>query len=146
MILPAIRRILVVVFGFVLAAISAAIALFMLGARWAAQEASDGALQNPDEISQVLNQGLGLVAFFFNVAPVLTFLPAVAVAAIGEVAKINSFLYYVIAGGFAAVMMPLIAAPEGIESSTYSAQYFVIIATAGFVGGGVYWLIAGRNA
>ncbi len=88
-----------------------------------------------------------MVAFFFTVAPLLTLLPALAVAIIGEVARIRSFLYYLLAGGAAAALMPLISGPpEGVESATYSAHYFAIIATAGFAGGFVYWLIAGRNA
>jgi hypothetical protein len=35
---------------------------------------------------------------------------------------------------------------EAMENVTYSSEYFAIIATAGFAGGFVYWLIAGRNA
>ncbi|HEY7646056.1 MAG TPA: hypothetical protein VH858_13530 [Hyphomicrobiales bacterium] len=147
MIWPTLRRVLAVAAGFVLAMIAGLITLFFLGARWAAGEASAFTPDNADEISQALNQGLGVIAFFINVAPVLTLLPAIAAVAIGEVARVRSLLYYLIAGGLAAALMPLIATQqEATGSSTYSAAYFSIIATAGFAGGLIYWLIAGRNA
>jgi hypothetical protein len=147
MIWPTLRRVLAVAAGFVLAMIAGLITLFFLGARWAAGEASAFTPDNADEISQALNQGLGVIAFFINVAPVLTLLPAIAAVAIGEVARVRSLLYYLIAGGLAAALMPLIATQqEATGSSTYSAAYFSIIATAGFAGGLMYLLIAGRNA
>lgn len=147
MIWPAIRRIMATIFGFILAAIASAIILFILGARWAAGEATAFAPETADDMSRALNEGLGVIAFFLNVAPVLTLLPAVAAVVVGEVARIQSILYYVLAGGAAAALMPLIAAiPEAAAGPAYSAQYFTIIATAGFAGGFVYWLIAGRNA
>ncbi|HEY7646985.1 MAG TPA: hypothetical protein VH858_18230 [Hyphomicrobiales bacterium] len=147
MIWPTLRRVLAVAAGFVLAMIAGLITLFFLGARWAAGEASAFTPDNADEISQALNQGLGVIAFFINVAPVLTLLPAIAAVVLGEVARIRSLLYYLIAGGVAAALMPLIATQqEATGSSTYSAAYFSIIATAGFAGGLMYWLIAGRNA
>ena len=147
MIWPTLRRVLAVAAGFVLAMIAGLITLFFLGARWAAGEASAFTPDNADEISQALNQGLGVIAFFINVAPVLTLLPAIAAVVIGEVARIRSLLYYLIAGGLAAALMPLIATRQEVTgSSTYSAAYFSIIATAGFAGGFIYWLIAGRNA
>ena len=147
MIWPTLRRVFAVAFGFVLAMMAGLITLFFLGARWAAGEASAFTPDNADEVSQAINQGLGIVAFFINVAPVLTLLPGIAAAVIGEVARIRSLLYYLIAGGLAAALMPLIATQqEATGSSTYSAAYFSIIATAGFAGGFIYWLIAGRNA
>lgn len=147
MIWPTLRRVFAVAFGFVLAMMAGLITLFFLGARWAAGEASAFTPDNADDVSQAINQGLGIIAFFINVAPVLTLLPGIAAVVIGEVAHIRSLLYYLIAGGLAAALMPLIATQrEAVESSTYSAAYFSIIATAGFAGGFIYWLIAGRNA
>jgi hypothetical protein len=147
MIWPAIRRILGVIAGFILAGITGVVTLLALGARWAAGEATAFAPQDADDMSRALNEGLGVIAFFFTVAPLLTLLPAVAAAAIGEVARVRSLLYYVLAGGAAAAFMPFLTAPvEAMENVTYSSEYFAIIATAGFAGGFVYWLIAGRNA
>jgi hypothetical protein len=147
MIWPTLRRILAVVTAFALAMMAGLFTLFFLGARWAASEATAFTPENADEVSQALNQGLGIIAFFLNVAPVLTLLPGIAAIVIGEVARMRSLLYYILAGGIAAALMPLIATQhEALGSPTYSAAYFSIIATAGFVGGFIYWLIAGRNA
>ena len=147
MIWPALRRFLAVAFGFILAIVAGSITLFFLGARWAAGEATAFTPQDADEISRALNEGLGVIAFFFTMAPVLTLLPAVAAAVIGEVTRIRSLLYYLVAGGASAALMPLIATrPEVAQGSTYAAPYFTIMATSGFVAGFVYWLIAGRNA
>lgn len=147
MIWPAIRRILGAAAGFVLAALTGMITLFFLGARWAAEEASAYAPENADDVSRALNEGLGIVAFLFTVAPVLTLLPAIAAVLIGEIARIRSLLYYVLAGGAAAVLMPLIATTlESVGGASYNAPYFAIMATAGFAAGFVYWLISGRNA
>lgn len=146
MIWPTLRRILAVAFGFVLAVLTSVITLFALGARWAAEEVTAFGPHNTDEISRTLNEGLGVIAFFLTVAPLLTLLPAIAVAAIGEVARIRSILYYLLASGAAAALMPLISTPPENVHGAYSAEYFAIIATAGFAGGFVYWLIAGRNA
>jgi hypothetical protein len=147
MILPTIRRILAVAGGFLLGVIAAAITLFTIGAHWAAGEATAYAPSNADEISQTLNEWLGVMAFFLTVAPLMTLLPALAVIAAGEIARVRSVLYYILGGGIAAAIMPLLMAPpEFAASPTYSAQYFAIIATAGFAGGFVYWLISGRNA
>ncbi len=147
MIWPAVRRTLAVFFGFLVASLAGAITLFILGARWAAGEATAFAPHNADEMSRAFDQGLGVIAFFVTVAPLLTLLPALAAAVVGEVVRIRSSLYYVLAGGAAAVLMPLIATTtEEVGSATYTAPYFAILATAGFAAGFVYWLIAGRNA
>ena len=147
MIWPSLRRIVAVAIAFVLAIVAGTVTLFFLGARWAAGEATAFTPNNADEFSQALNQGLGIIAFVLNVAPVLTLLPGIAAVVVGEIARMRSLLYYVIAGGLSAALMPLIAtAHENVESSAYSAAYFSIIATAGFVGGFIYWLFAGRNA
>ena len=64
-------------------------------------------------------------------------------------------MYYVLAGGAALLAVPLLARAPGdlvvapAELSTValpSGQYMTIFAAAGFVGGFVYWLLAGRNA
>jgi hypothetical protein len=147
MIWPTLGRILGVIFAFVLAVVAAAITLFFLGARWAAQEAVAHAPDTADEMSFIVNEWFGVMAFFMTVTPLLTLLPGVAVAVVGEVARIRSALYYIFASGAAAALMPVLSAPADVAASpSYSTEYFAIIATAGFAGGLVYWLIAGRNA
>ena len=71
-----------------------------------------------------------------------------AIAAIaGEALRIRSWMYYVLAGGAAIAAIPVLAAPRSGELPPLPAgQYMTIFAAAGFVGGFVYWLLAGRNA
>ena len=54
-------------------------------------------------------------------------------------------MYYVLASGLAFAATPIIAAyPPG--SGLPNADLMTICASAGFVGGFVYWLLAGRSA
>jgi hypothetical protein len=52
-------------------------------------------------------------------------------------------MYYVLAGGVALAAIPVLAPTE---PSLPTGEYMTIFAAAGFVGGFVYWLLAGRNA
>jgi hypothetical protein len=142
----AVNRILLVFIGFVLAVAAGAVTLFYIGSRWAAQEVSSHMADHPDEMSRFMTEGLGMIAFLFTVAPVLTLAPALVAIVVGELARIRSLLYYVLAGGAAAAVMPLIAVRPETEPATYNAPYFSIMATAGFAAGLVYWLLAGRRA
>lgn len=77
----------------------------------------------------------------------LSILPALAVVIVGEVARIRSWLYYMIGGGLALASVPLLARVDRIEQiSSVPAIVWQVFATAGFAGGLVYWLIAGRRA
>lgn len=147
MIWRALRRVFAIAIAFVLSLIAGAATLFFMGSRWAAEQVSSYAPDDPDEIARFLNEALGVMAFVFTVAPVLTLAPAVAAVVVGEVARIRSLLYYVVAGGAAAAVMPYIAAPqEAAQNTAYATPYFTLMATAGFAAGLVYWLLAGRRA
>ncbi len=77
----------------------------------------------------------------------LTLVPALAVIVIGEVAHIRSWLYYVLGGGAAVACIPLLTAMNGnIGGAIALPAVWQVLATAGFAGGFVYWLIAGRNS
>lgn len=82
----------------------------------------------------------------------LTIIPAVLVVLVGEVARIRSVLYYVVGGGLAFAAVPVLAryghAAPGASLSTLMPPTLVwqVFATAGFLGGWVYWFLAGRNA
>ena len=82
----------------------------------------------------------------------MTFVPAIAVVVIGEVARIRSVLYYLVGGGLALVAVPVLARygqmPAGGSAASLIPPTLVwqVFATAGFLGGWVYWLLAGRNA
>jgi hypothetical protein len=142
-----VNRILSVFVGFMLALIGGGITLFFVGSRWAAQEVAAQMADNSGEASHLMSQALGMISFLFTVAPVLTLAPAVVAVVVGELARIRSLLYYILAGGAAGALMPLIAAPyEAAQNTTYNAPYFSIMATAGFAAGLIYWLFAGRRA
>lgn len=96
--------------------------------------------QDADRIFSMMDQGLLLVAS-------ITLIPALLIVVIGEIARIRSFVYYVVGGGLALAAIPLLAR-YGQSGALSSPETLVwqLFATAGFAGGFVYWLIAGRNA
>jgi hypothetical protein len=73
--------------------------------------------------------------------------PALLVVIIGEVARIRAPLYYILGGGAAMAALPL-AARAGSLGPNLADLGFIwqVFATAGFLGGAVYWLVAGRGA
>jgi hypothetical protein len=88
----------------------------------------------------LMNQGLVLTTG-------LTVIPALLVIFVGEVARIRSVLYYVAGGGAALAAIPLLARVGQSGGAVLPDQIvWQVFATAGFAGGFVYWLIAGRNA
>jgi hypothetical protein len=143
----ALGRLFAVLTGFVLAVLAGGLTLLFAGSRWAAQEVAANMPDDTDAASQFINQALGMVAFVFTVAPALTLAPAIIAVVVGEIARIRSVLYYVVAGGAAAALMPLIAVHgEAAQTTTYNTAYFTIMATSGFAAGLIYWLLAGRRA
>jgi len=82
----------------------------------------------------------------------LTIIPAVLVVIVGEVARIRSSLFYIVGGGLAFAAVPLLArygqaAPgASISSMLPPTLVWQVFATSGFLGGWVYWFLAGRNA
>ncbi len=145
MVLKTILRGIWVVLAFGLAAFTALAVLFALGALWVGDELRVAAPHDP-----VLHHGapvFGAVLFAGTVGPALTSLPALIAAVAGEVLKLRSWMYYVPAGGVALAAIPLLVGPRGSDAEAVaSSQYMAIFLTAGFAGGFVYWLLAGRNA
>jgi predicted cobalt transporter CbtA len=90
----------------------------------------------------------GIVLFAGTVTPALTILPAFAAIIAGEVLRIRSWMFYVLAGGASLVAVPLlISSPRADDIQSLPASpYMSIFAAAGFVGGFVYWLLAGARA
>jgi hypothetical protein len=131
-------------------ALSAAATMFFLVfiAKERVVEAMAG--RGPDTASlgaifELMQQGRLLLSGF-------TLLPALAVVVVGEVARIRSALYYLVGGGLALAAVPLLArfgqAGPGANLSTLLPPTLVwqVFATAGFLGGWIYWMLAGRNA
>jgi hypothetical protein len=135
-----------VILAFGLAAFAALAVLFALGAIWVGDELRAAAPHDP-----MLHHGaapfFGVVLFAGTVAPALTSLPALVAVVAGEVLRLRSWLYYVLAGGAALAAIPLLVDTRNADIEAVAAsQYMAIFLTAGFAGGFVYWLLAGRNA
>jgi hypothetical protein len=135
-----------VILAFGLAVFAALAVLFALGAIWVGDELRAAAPHDP-----MLHHGaapvFGMVLFAGTVTPALTSLPALIAVVAGEVLKVRSWMYYVLAGGVSVAAVPLlVSARDSDLPAVASSQYMAIFLTAGFAGGFVYWLLAGRNA
>jgi hypothetical protein len=145
MILRTFFRMIWVVIAFFLSALAALAVLFALGAIWAGDELRAAAPDDP-----LIRDGapiFGMVLFAGTVGPALTALPALIAAVAGEVLRVRSWMYYVLAGGLSLAAIPILAAPEATELPAVLASHAItIFATAGFAGGFLYWLLAGARA
>lgn len=93
-----------------------------------------------ESVFELMNQGILLTTG-------VTIIPALMVVLIGEVASIRSALYYIAGGGAALAAVPLLAHYGSAGTFVLPEQIvWQVFATAGFAGGFVYWLIAGRHA
>jgi hypothetical protein len=142
MILRTLGRLLLVPVAFLLAggvAISVALTLGLQKVT-AAMSGHEGGATTVEAYWDIAMQGGLLLAG-------LTIVPALALVVIGEVARIRSWLYYMIGGGLTLGLLPVAAiagAPDG--AAMPPAALWQVLATAGFAGGLVYWLLAGRTA
>lgn len=129
------QRFATVFLGFILAIVAGALVLMAINGYWSAQTYSHSLSHYNDEWAFESSM---------MVAPLFTLVSAAIAVVVGEMAHIRSALYYIVAGGVAAVVIPF------FTSSTLEYQsitpYFSVIATAGFAGGLIYWLFAGRSA
>ena len=93
------------------------------------------------------SQVLDLARGFYGLASAATVIPALLLVIIGEVARIRSSIYYVLGGGVALSALPLLARAGSLgKDLSQIGLIWQVFATAGFVGGIVYWMIAGRRA
>jgi hypothetical protein len=146
MILKTVFRMIWVAIALMLAVAAALAVLFALGSMWVGDELRAAAPNDP-MLQYGTDRIFGIVLFVGTVTPALTILPALAAVIAGEVLRIRTWMYYVLAGGVSLVAIPLLASPraENIQSLPAS-PYMSIFAAAGFVGGFVYWLLAGARA
>ena len=119
--------------------------LFALGALWVGNELRAAAPNDP--VVAMGANWFGIALFVGTVTPALTVLPAAIAAIVGEALRIRSWMYYVLAGGAAMAAIPVLASPptESLRAVP-TGQYVTIFAAAGFIGGFVHWLLAGRGA
>lgn len=140
MVLKTIGRLIWIPIAFLIAAVASMLVLVTLGL-----ETLTHAMHNLD--------GADTVSAAFDVAwqgtiiaSGATLIPALLVVVVGEVARIRSWLYYMIGGGAALAIIPLLARVDPGTMTYALPALWHVFATAGFAGGIVYWLLAGRNA
>lgn len=140
----ALARLILVPLGCLLGVLAAAGVLLTLGLERATQ-AMHGGLQ----MSQ-LERLFEMVLAMPGLARVVSLVPAVLLVIIGEVARIRSATYYVIGGGAVLAILPLLSQSDGSSGAAKGilevGALWQVFATAGFAGGFIYWLIAGRRA
>lgn len=138
----AVGRILWLPFAFLLSALVTFYVIITLGQERIIQAVTG---RGPDEVT--INAGfdlLRLASAFFSVGALL---PALLLVIVGEVARIRSALYYVIGGGAALAIVPLMERmAQPLTVLDLAPAVWQVLATAGFAGGFIYWAIAGRNA
>jgi len=135
-------RFIVIPIALLIAALVSGFVLFTLGL-----ERITGALQGNRSGDDVIVAMFDLTQQGLLLATGLTLIPALVVVIVGEIASIRSAIYYVAGGGLALAAMPMLARmTESGNVVIPETTVWQVFATAGFAGGFVYWLIAGRNA
>jgi hypothetical protein len=138
-------RIVWVATAFLIAAAVALAVLFGLGAVWVGDGLRAAAPNDP-----LLKDGapiFGLMLFAGTVGPALTALPGLIAVVAGEVLKLRSWIYYVLAGGASLAVIPILGAPPSADLAAIAGSHaMTVFAAAGFAGGFVYWLLAGARA
>jgi hypothetical protein len=134
-----------VAIAFCIASLASLAVLFALGGTWTGDALRAAAPNDP-----LVRDGapiFGMLLFAHTIGPALTALPALIAVVAGEVLRVRSWIFYVLAGGLSLAAIPILAAPETAEPSSILASHaMTIFATAGFAGGLLYWLLAGARA
>jgi hypothetical protein len=121
--------------------------LFALGAMWVGDELRAAAPPQDPIFAHGGATVFGIVLFAGTVAPALTALPGIVAVVVGEVLRVRSWIYYVLAGGASLAAIPILAgAPDEGVPAIPSGEYMTIFIAAGFAGGFIYWLLAGARA
>jgi hypothetical protein len=135
-------RIILLPIAFLLAAAATLFVVLTLGQERVVQALS---VRSSDEVP--VDAMMDLVGLAMRFASVHTLVPALLVIIVGEVARIRSALYYIIGGGVALAIVPLITRiGQPLTALELSPTVWQVLAVSGFAGGLVYWLLAGRNA
>jgi hypothetical protein len=137
-----IGRILLLPFAVLAAALTTGFVIISLGQERIVQAMTG---RGPDDAT--INTAVDLLGLGWALLSVQTILPPLLLVIIGEVARIRGALYYVVGGGAALAVVPLLARMgDPARVLMLSPVVWQVLATAGFAGGFVYWLLAGRNA
>ena len=135
-------RLIVVPLGFVLGLAAAIAALLTIGL-----ERFTHATHGRDVDVARVGELLAFLRDAASLASAATLVPAVLLVIVGEVARIRSAGYYIVGGGLAVAAIPLIARSGSLgRDLSQLGLVWQVFATAGFLGGAVYWFVAGRRA
>ncbi len=135
-------RLFIIPIALLIAAAASGFVLVTLGL-----ERITGVLHGRESGNEVVIAMFDLTQQGLLLATGLTLIPAFVVVIVGEIARIRSAIYYVAGGGLALAAMPMLARmSESGNVVVPETIVWQVFATAGFAGGFVYWLIAGRNA
>lgn len=136
-------RIIVVPVAFVISGLVAGLVLVTLGLERVTHAFHEQSMGEADSVFAIFDfVGQGVI-----LASSLTIIPALIIVLIGEIARIRSSLYYIVGGGAALAAVPLFT--QFGQSAAFvlpSPAVWQVFATAGFAGGFIYWLLAGRRA
>lgn len=134
------KRLIIVPIGFLVAVIVAIVVGVTLGTERITHAMAGRGDTSIREIAGLFQESLVLFS-------ALTIVPAVLVIIVGEVARIRTVYYYVLGGGASLAAVPLIARLGELGTTSLpGTAVWQVFATAGFMGGLVYWMIAGRSA
>ncbi|MCI0467444.1 MAG: hypothetical protein L0Y57_10640 [Beijerinckiaceae bacterium] len=122
---------------------AASFALVRLAAAAVADTGLAGGLDEP---------GLAeLTGFVWTAAMTVCAAPVVAVALLGEIAKVHAFLWYAGAAGVAAASAPWVLRaafhlPGPAGDNSMELRFALVFFLTGLFSGAVYWALAGRSA
>jgi hypothetical protein len=138
----AVGRIILLPIAFGLAAVATLFVVLSLGQERVVQAIGT---RPPDQVP--IDALLDIVGLALRFASLHTLVPALLLIIVGEAGRIRSAVYYIVGGGAALAIVPLltrIGQPATVLELAPSV--WQVLATAGFAGGFVYWLLAGRTA
>jgi len=138
----ALGRIVLLPIAFVVAGMATLFVVFSLGQERVVQAIS---ARSQDEVP--VDAIMDLLVLGLRFASVHELVPALLLVIVGEAARIRSAVYYIVGGGAALAIVPLLTRiGQPATLLELSPAVWQVLATAGFAGGFVYWLLAGRNA
>jgi hypothetical protein len=138
----ALGRLVLVPLGFVLASLLTMVILFTLG-----MEKLTHTIYRRDVVIDDWVKTINLAQDTVQLFSTFTIVPAILLVIVGEVARIRSSVYYIVGGGAVLAAWPLMNRFGAIgQDPSKLADLWTVFATAGFAGGFIYWLVAGRRA
>jgi len=152
MIVDLILRLIVIVTAFMVATMVTAVMVFytLRGPIASVGRRAGQAVSGVDDLESSMDAVLTLLEVFASLVGGFTLtaalIPAVMIIVLAEIMRLRSWMLYVLGGG---VAMGMAAAVQGMDFSLIDLafpDFTLSLVSSGFVGGGIYWLLAGRRA